>query len=543
MRRVLGDRRGSVAMLMAMCGMGLVGAAGLAVDMGSVYLHARRAQGAADLAAIAAASTLSARRAQDTIRVNLGGAARARVIFGSYTPDPARAVRDRFTPGGDVDAARVVVESQAPLFFGAALLGKDSVTVERTATAAQARMGAFTLGTRLAALRGGVANAILSGLTGTSVTLSVMDYNALLAADVSLFHYFDALRADLHMTTATYDDLLNADVKAAGALTALASVLSATDRAAEAAAVSRLAVAAGEESKVTLGKLIDLGPYAAQDRTAAPLDLSVAAYDLAQMVLQGANAQRQIELDIPHAGVPGIGDITAWLAIGEPQTGAAWLTIGAAGVAQVRTAQARLYIDAQVLSAGLAPLRLPLLVELASAEARLADVRCGQGPSAHAMTVEVRPALATVEVADIDLRHLGVFTRALATEPATILKLPAVRLRAEAKVRLGSKEWRKVSFDGDDIAEHAVKRVASRGFAEGLASSVLDDIEIEATALGLSLTPATKTLTRTAGVALGAAAPALDGVIGAVLETAGLSLGEADVRAAGVRCLPAALVG
>ncbi|MDX2234736.1 MAG: TadG family pilus assembly protein [Hyphomonadaceae bacterium] len=544
MRTLARDRRGNVALIAALCGTGFIGAAGLAVDSGSVYLETRRVQGAADLAAIAAATALNPQRAHQTVQANLGRGTTVSVTFGDYTPDPARHARDRFSPGGpDTDAARVTVESRAPLFFGAAILGKESVAVRRTATAAQSRMGAFTLGTRLAAVRGGLANALLSGLTGSSVSLSVMDYNALLDADVSLFHYFDALRADLDLTAVTYDDLLEQEVEAGRALSALSATLAGADRAAEAGIVANLAAATKKDHKVKLGNLVDLGPYGAQDQAAAPLDITVAAFDLANMVLQGANGGRHIELDIPNLGAPGIGDVTAWLAIGDPQTGSAWLVIGPEGVAQVRTAQARLYVDARILSAGLAPLRLPLLVELASAEARLSDVRCGGAPSAHRMEVEVRPALATVQVADIDLSHLKVFTRELPVEPAQVLRLPAVRLTAEAKVRLGSKDWRAVTFSGREIEEHAIKTVASRGFAKGLASSVMEDLELDAQALGLSLSPVTKTLTVTAGAALTAAAPALDGVIEGLLATAGLSLGEADVQASGVRCMPAVLVG
>ena len=42
----------------------------------------------------------------------------------------------------------------------------------------------FAVGSRLASLNGGIVNQLLSGLLGTSVSLSVMDYNALLASRV-----------------------------------------------------------------------------------------------------------------------------------------------------------------------------------------------------------------------------------------------------------------------------------------------------------------------------------------------------------------------
>jgi len=442
----------------------------------------------------------------------------------------------------------VTLETQAPLYFGAMLLGKSSVTVRRTATEAQAKMGAFSIGTRLAALRGGIANELLSALTGSEITLSVMDYNALVSADVSLFKFMDALRTDLHLTAVSYDQLLQTDLKAADGLQALAAVLAAADKTVEAQAITEIAVATGPDAKLKLGKLIDLGPYAGQDTVAAPLDVSVSAYNLANVMLQGANGSRQLELSIPDAGIPGIGEVTVWLAVGEPMTGAAWLTVGPPGQAQVRTAQSRLYIDAKILGAsnpsgGLLSVRLPLLVELASAEARLSDVRCGSQPARHAMSVDVRPALGHVRIGDINTADLDNVTRTPTVKPATVVQIPAVKITASAEARLGGVGWAPVSFNGAEIENHAVKTAASRGFVGGVASSVADDIDLDANVLGLSLAPVTKALTSVVGAALKTAAPLLDPLIDSILAAAGLSLGEVDVKAAGVRCMPAVLVG
>ncbi len=225
MQRIGADKRGNVAMIVALGGMALLGSAGVAVDSGSVYLASRRVQGAADLAALSAATGLSVSGACATARSNLGENVKVDVAFGRYTADVALRPRDRFK--ADPDAARVTLETQAPLFFGAMLLGKSSISVRRTATAAQAKMGAFNLGTRLAALRGGAANAVLSALTGSEITLSVVDYNALLTADVSVFQFMDALRTDVHVQAASYDQLLASDVKASDALRAVATVLAA----------------------------------------------------------------------------------------------------------------------------------------------------------------------------------------------------------------------------------------------------------------------------------------------------------------------------
>ncbi|WP_204337686.1 hypothetical protein, partial [Klebsiella pneumoniae] len=71
------------------------------------------------------------------------------------------------------------VNSKADLFFGAAILGKPQIDISRTATAASAQLASFSIGTRLLSLQGGVANSLLSALTGSQINLSVMDYNQL----------------------------------------------------------------------------------------------------------------------------------------------------------------------------------------------------------------------------------------------------------------------------------------------------------------------------------------------------------------------------
>lgn len=543
------DKRGGVSILVAGAGFTLVAAAAAAVDLGSIHLVSRRAQGAADLAAISAAGDLARGKeaAGKTARANMGEGTHVDVVLGAYTADPALKPSERFREAAAADAARVTVRTEAPLYFGAAIMGRKSITVRRTATATQARLGSFSLGTRLGALRGGVANAILGALTGSEVSLSVMDYNALLGADISVFDFMDALRTDMKLTAVSYDTLLNADVKAADALRAAATVLEAAERTAEARTLSRIALAAGADRKLKLGKLIDLGPYRPQDQTDNPLDVSVGVYDFVSAVLTAANSNRHISLDLDNAGVPGLADVSAWLAVGEPPAQAAWLTIGRAGEAQIRTAQARLLLNADLLAAnpagGLLPLDVPVLVELASAEARLSAVRCGRSTASRSMTVQAKPSVATVSLGAFDEGALGNFRRSMGSAPATIANLPGLKVRARAHVRLGGEQWRDVTFTGADIDAHRLKTVASNGFVGGLAGNLMRDVDVDATVAGVGLGATARLVTRTVGATLAAAAPPLDMLIESVLATTGISLGEADIRPAGVRCTSAALVG
>ena len=70
------------------------------------------------------------------------------------------------------------LQSTSPTFF-ARIFGKTNIVISRQATAAQQRYAAFSIGSGLASLNGGLLNSYLSALTGSNVSLSVMDYEAL----------------------------------------------------------------------------------------------------------------------------------------------------------------------------------------------------------------------------------------------------------------------------------------------------------------------------------------------------------------------------
>ena len=216
---------GGIALIGAVAMSALLGTTALVVDMGSVFMQTRRLQGTADLAALAAARDLDHAEAAAlaTARANgWDGPLTVVVEKGRYTRDQALAAKARFQAGGtDPDAVRVKISSQTPLHFGMAMTGKDSLTINRQATAARAQLASFSIGTRLAALDGGLANALLSGLTGSKVSLSVMDYDALADADVDLFDYMDALKTEANLTAASYDEVLAAKLTTGKALKAL----------------------------------------------------------------------------------------------------------------------------------------------------------------------------------------------------------------------------------------------------------------------------------------------------------------------------------
>ena len=190
LRRFLGGvlvgTKGGVSMLAAGGASTLIGATALAVDVGSLYLAKRELQGAADAAALAAVSRRDnpGAGAALAIQVNSPDARVTALVAGGYDRNPDTAWDARFVPGAGDDAVRVTIERQSPLFFARIFTREWTTTISATATAARSDMAAFWIGSRLAAVNEGVANALLSALTGSHVSLTLMDYQAMAQAEV-----------------------------------------------------------------------------------------------------------------------------------------------------------------------------------------------------------------------------------------------------------------------------------------------------------------------------------------------------------------------
>jgi uncharacterized membrane protein len=545
------DSRGAIAVITAMSLTLVLALAALAVDTGWVYLQTRRLQGVADLAAISAANDIGRAQvaAEATVAANGQGwrtPPQTTVVLGRHAADAAIPVKDRFQPTAlDPNAARVSVASEAELFFGAVLLGRPSVPIHREATAARADLASFSIGSRLLSLKGGLANALLSDLTGSQVKLSVMDYDALVDADVSLLSYLDAVATRVNLKGATYNQVLQADLSTGQALQALADVLSASGDSQAASATRSLAVSAGSGTPAHLDALASLGPYGGQDHVSggAAATVALSAMDLAHALLQAGQGQRQVKLDL-GATVPGLADTDVWLAIGEPINDAPYMTVAQDKTVIVRTSQARLYIDAKLLGSGLlgglAQIHVPVLVELASGEARLKSIDCGR----KAAALEVKPSIGSLKIGDIDLDTLDDFKRPLAVSPAQLVRAPLFKVNGKSDVAIGGASWKTVSFTDAEVKARTVKTVKTTDTLAATTASLLSELELDVDFLNLihiglgdtAILAALKPLLATAAVPL-------DGVITSLTDLLGLGVGEADVRVNGLRCGVAALVG
>jgi uncharacterized membrane protein len=505
--------------------------AALTVDVGSLALHARQLQGAADLAALSGARDLdhAEAAARATARANAGTGVAAAVLKGRYVSDRALTPAQRFTAGApEPNAVRVTLTSQAPLYFGRWILGRDMLEITRSGTAATPGepRALFSIGSRLASLDGGVANQLLSGLTGSSVSLSVMDYTALADAKVNLLAFTDALATDVGVQAGDYDALLAHEVDAGRALRILGDLAGGQS----ASALSRLGAAA-VGTRLKVGDLIGAEAGAA-DSLARGLDASVSAMDLAMAMLEIGGDDRQIALTT--AARTGIADLQIRLAIGERPNHSPWITVTSKGEPIVRTAQTRLYVRARTSQklSGLAQVNLPILIELASSEARLDAIACK--PS-RTVTLGVRPGLARADIGVIDETKLGDFKQALTPAPATLMSVAGlVSLTGRATVEAADQGFKPTPFTDAEIKTQTMKTVHATGLVNGIVVSLLQKLDVTVNIIGLPL--GLGGLVSALGTLLAPLGPVLDAVINPILDTLGLRFGEADVTVLGAVC-------
>lgn len=545
-RRFFRSRRGHVAIMTALMTPVAITLAAFAVDAGSLYVEKRRAQALADLAAISAASRLddphaAAVAAMAANGVDLPGKGEIAVTPGRYVAEAGLAPQARFEPGATpVNAVRVSYRTTGSRYFAGAIVPPPQIGVE--AVAATSAQAAFSIGSRLLELDEGVANALLSGLVGGDISLSIMDYNALIGADVGLLSFLDALALEIGLTAGSYAQTLDAQVTAAQIARAL-SKTEAIDGTAK-AALAKLAMQANvaNAARLTLSNLIGLGDEGGQLARAAldRIDADIGVMELLMASAIVAGKGRQVALGSALT-VPGLLSVRVDLAIGEPPQHGFWFMIGSGGEL-VRTAQTRLRLVAEIGGVLGERIRVPLYLELAHAEARLLSVTCPGGRGDPRVTIEARPGLANLYLAEVDPAKIGNFAGPAPRSPAILLQVPLLAtVTGQAQVEIAETGYKTLVFSAADIAAGRVRQVSTRQPLASLTGSLFSSLSLKLSVIGLGI-GLPGNLLGTVGSLLGAAAEPLDTALIELLETLGAAVGQADVTVHGVDCGRAVLV-
>lgn len=543
------DQSGAMGIVLAVFMTVSVSLCALAIDMGALYLERRTMQGAADLAAVAAASDLM--RAEDAARATLaangfGQVHALAVVKGRYTRDPSIAHGARFEAGVEpFNAVRLDVAAPGQLYFAKTFMSDPDIAVSAIgSTDAQA---AFSIGSRLLAVRDGLANAVLGAFLGGNVNLSVMDYESLVDADVQLFDFLSALSTEIGVEGGTFSDVLDADVGLGQVLNAVASVAQANGDATAAQAAATLAAQADASLTVPMNALMDLGPLAQAEigPTHPGLSTDVNVMALLSAAAQLANGDNQVAVNL-GAAVPGLLSLTLDLAVGEPEQYSGWVTIGEEG-ATVRTAQTRLRLVAEVGGTGLLAgvrVRLPIYIELASAEAQLRRVSCvGPGGENAEAIISARPAVVRAWLGDVSPGDLASFGSTPAVQRGTIVNALLVRVSGSAYAEMSHATADDLRFTQADVEAGTVKTVTVRDHLSSLTGSLLQSADLEVRILGLGLGLSTGSVQSLVISLLTPVTTALDNLLAPLLEVLGVSVGEVDVKVHGISCGNAVLSG
>lgn len=535
--RLAGDNRAGISIVAAFGLAMLIGAAALAVDVGSLHLDRRKLQGIADAAAMAAAAKPGEERAaaERIIAANCNcGIVIASLTRGSYVADAGVAAERRFTAGGaSPNAVRIVLKRDHPLFFGRILTDADSKTISASATGARRGYAAFSLGSRVAAVNGGIPNAILSSLTGSELNLSLMDYDALASADIDLLKFSDALRSEIGVEALTFGQTLDSQVTMPQVLSALAAAADPS----VAPLVEHMAARASATQLVP-ASAIDLGPRSSSVRVDAANPVRVNLLNMLRTMLILGSADRQVDLDLAGA-LPGGSQVKLALIIGEPPVNSPLIAVTDDNQVVVRTAQVRLRLDTK-LTTPVAAIELPILAELGSASARISAIDCSRN-SSKAVTLAVTTSPASLAIGTVTDSQFRDIHRPLDPGKARVLKLPLASVDAEAELVMSDLAEKSVAFSRDNIAAGTVKTVSSTGLVAGAAKSLADRMDLSGSVLGIGLNlNALKSLVATT---VGTAAPLLDGVLQQVTGVLGVHVGQADARVNALRCGQAKLVG
>ncbi|MEN3349660.1 MAG: hypothetical protein V7632_3295 [Bradyrhizobium sp.] len=547
-RRFGADERGNFAMISAGLMTLVIGCAGLGVDLGTIFADRRKTQSTADLAAIVAAANLNnpTNAASATVtQNNYPASALVSVETGTYTANSSIAPQARFvTPAvGIPNAARVTLNTQTPLYFARYLTGSSTFQIRTTATATSTEMAAFSIGSRLLAVNGGVLNALLGSMLGTTLSLSVMDYNSLISAKIDALDFLSALATRVNLTGVTYSDLLSSNIKVGDIMAAALSTQQITNGAnAATTALSTISQAVtGSSTKITPGTLVDLGPFANLTVGQKPkVGASVSVFDLISTVAQIANGTNQIATSV-NLGLPGIANVSVLATVGERPVGSSWIAVGTQGVS-VHTAQTRLLVSIQVLGSGsVSTVNLPIYVEVASGTATLNAVSCGHpNINTSTVTVGVTPGIVDAWIGNVTVAEMTNFTRKPSPPPATLVNLGAITVTGLAHAGMGNTTPTNVNFSYSEIQSGTKKTVTTTNFLSSLTSSLLGDLSLTVNLgpLGLPIPGLAGLVT---GILNGVTSP-VDQVLASLLATLGIGLGQVDVTVMGIRCDGAVLV-
>lgn len=556
-RIFLRDGSGAISAVSALSLFMLLTVAALVIDSGALYFARRDQQAVTDAAAMAAVqnpANASGIAAAVFSRNNYQGP-NLTVSAGTYMADESASAENRFSsPGSDINAVRVRASLPRHAYF-AGLFGWNSPTIVTESTAARLPTTSFGAGTRLAALNAGLLNSLLGQLWGSSVSLSLLDYQALTNTNVDALPFLDAL-ATRASIGGSYQQLANASVTTGQILDALVEVTgNASGPSASAALVALKSLQAQLPGApaMTLSQVIDLSPLAGRsiggiastDSTGLQLNLMSLLSAAGRTVAAGQLVNLGTVLTVPVTN----SSISTRMAVGSQM---AQIAAGKVG-STIHTAQIRLALTATITSVNLvaatATVQVPIYLEAASGQATLTAMPCQPGGTlAQIAATTGATSLQFGTVSDAALQDFSTPVTPVAA-PVVAISLLGIPIRANISgaTNVASSGPTTLSFTQAEIDAGTVKSAPSASATPF--NTLSTSLSLSTTILGNpgllagTLNGLLSSLLTALNPVVANLVTLLDPPVNALLTSLGLQLGIIDVRAFDARCRTPTLVG
>ncbi len=568
-RCFLRDQGGAISVIAALSIMMLLAVAAIVIDAGSLYYARRALQSTNDAAALAAVQNPASASAVALSVFAQNGYSTPTLIVtsGTYTADESLSVSNRFVAGSpDVNAVRVTATVQQHNYL-ASIFGLSNLSTLKTqAIAVRIPTASFGAGTRLAELNGGLANRLLGQLTGSSLTLSLLDYQSLVSTNITALTFFNQLATDINVT-GDYSQLASAQVTTGQIVNALAEVVatpgaSSGNAAGALMALQNLQLQINGNSSSPLSNVIDfsslygrsIGGVAQIDGEGEQLNLMSVLSAAARTSGNGKIADISTAMTIPVTG----SSVGTRLAIGSTMAQIASAKVGST----IRTAPVRMALTVTLVNVDLgvatATIQLPVYLEAEAGQATLAAMPCTVGGTLvqiAAMSGATNLQFGTVS--DAALKDFSAPVTPVAAPVAVVnigVNVPLlgnvsvpVQVNISGSVSSNGAGPQTFDFTQNDIDAGTVKSLSGGLTApfNGLSTNIALNTTVLGNAglVGSLINAPLNTLTTALKPVLANLLTQLDSPSNNLLTTLGLQLGITDVRVFDASCRTPTLEG
>jgi len=526
----------------------------IVVDTGALLYAKRQQQAATDAAALGAVRQLDNPQAAAEAIFSLNDYAtenvQARGIY--YVSDASRAPAERYFEIGEtasdgtlvsaanINAVRVRQLTDSPTYFARLFGFGDMTQIETVAVAALSKYVAVEIATRTASFdsqRSALTNQLLGGLLGSTLNLSLIDYNALADTNIGALAFLDALapKAGLEVGSDTYGDLLGTTVKAGDILDAAIDVLNG-ETASGNPSVAKLALQTAlgpvSNASVPVNQLLDATPFVSRTigsvQSAFGNDIPYNVFNLLSGTAMILGEGKAVGFDT-DVNLGALASVTGTIRVGAP---VAHMKVDKVGDS-IRTSQIEIQLTAKVLTIPLFGnlVSVPVYINAAEGLATVSEIPCTSEAMVKFLAttgaVGARIGTSTSDGADLNLlvasATIGGTTQVASNGPVTI------------------------SFSETDIETEKSRGTSSNiTLLRGLGSSLqLKKVSL----LGIIPIPGLSGLVSTLLSTIGSSLSFLDPVLDAVLDILGVRIGEVDLtvrnpdNANNPRCGAPVLVG